>query len=141
VVALSSPQKGNADLSLQRAALFFEVGLYDSALFHYDRALREFKTQAYLQKYVMALNGKAYTLIKVRAYDEAKTLLDSALRTSKRSFGKSEEQALTYFVYGVLLDLTNHPVASLEMHQRGLGLRKELLGQQHILVSESCNGI
>jgi CHAT domain-containing protein/lipopolysaccharide biosynthesis regulator YciM len=126
---------------LERAEHFFELSKHDSALCHYDLAARGFKIQKVWKKYLTAMAGKAHTLIKLRVYDDARNLLDSALFVGDRFLGKSTELATVYFVYGILLDLTNKPEMSLAMHQKALSIRKSLLGTDHIQVSESYNGI
>ena len=132
---------GNADQSLERAEHFFELNKYDSARRHYNLAAHQFKVAKVWKKYITAIAGAAHSLIKLRKYDDAKKILDSALLIGNRSVGKSTELATAHFVYGILLDLINEPNASLEMHQEALAMRKTLLGENHLQVAESYNGI
>jgi tetratricopeptide (TPR) repeat protein len=139
--SFSFPFTEDSEQSLLRAERFFEQSKYDSALHYYNLAAKNFKTQKAWKKYITAVAGKAHTLIKLDAYDDARTILDSTLVFGNKLFGKSIEVASVYFVYGVLLDLTNKPKESLAMHQEALEIRKALLGPNHFQVSESYNGM
>lgn len=130
-----------SDISLEHAKHFFHLNQYDSALHHYNLAASNFKAQNNWKKYIEAVAGKAYVLVKLRRYDDAKVILDAALVEAEKWIGESPELATVYYVYGVLRDYSNRPEESLLMHQKALEMRKALLGANHFLVSESYNGI
>lgn len=139
--AFSFSLQSDSEQSLKLAAYFFEQNKYDSALRYYDLAAKNFKAQKNWAKYVTAAAGKAHALVKLNAYADATTILDSALNAGHKFLGKSSDMATVYFVYGVLLDLTNKPRESLAMHQQALEIRKTLLGPNHFQVAESYNGM
>lgn len=132
--------QGNPEM-LDRAEYFFERGNYKQALHHYGQAVTVLKHQKNWSKYLTAAAGKALTLIKLKEYNQSKQVLDSALALGIAAVGKTTEAAAVYYMYGVLLDLTNKPDASLNMHKRALMIRDSLLGAKHVQVSESYNGI
>jgi CHAT domain-containing protein len=134
-------QAGNgAEIAMERAEVFFEVSNYKKALQHYSIAANNFKIQKNWSGYLNAVAGKAYSLVRLNAFDDAKLLLDTAVIVG-HNIGESIEVARVYYVYGILLDLLNEPIESLAMHQQALNIRVRLLGSNHILVSESYNGI
>ncbi len=125
---------------MERAERFFEISNYKKALHHYSVAANDFKIHKNWNKYLNAVAGKAHTLVRLNAYDDAKLLLDSAVIVAN-NVGECIGVARIDYVYGILLDLLNKPGESLAMHRQALDIRRRLLGSNHILVSESYNGI
>jgi hypothetical protein len=85
--------------------------------------------------------GKGFSLIRLRNFEHARAVLDTALSVGTKSLGKNPEVATVYYVYGILHDFTNKPEESLAMHGEALLIRKDLLGPKHFKVAESYNGI
>mgnify|MGYP003575254829 CR=1 FL=1 len=139
--AIANPLPGDPALDLKRAESYFRVNEYERALHFFEKAASAFKVQESWKDYTRTIAGQAYTLAKVRKYNEAKILLDEVLSGVTGKVGKSEEVAMVYYVYGVLLDYTNKPEESLSMHHKALDIRKSWFGEIHVLVSESYNGI
>lgn len=130
-----------AEACLRQAQKLFDQNEFDSALLYYRRAANSFKTSARWNGYTEAMAGNAFSLIRLRKYEDARVVLDSALLKGRRYEEESAQLARVYYVYGILNDFTNKPDQSLAMHNRGLEMRKKLFGEKHFDVSESYNGI
>lgn len=128
-------------LDLKRAESYFQSNEYERAMQYFSQAADVFKLQENWKDYTRSIAGQVHALAKLRKYNEAKNLLDETLSAVEGKVGKSEEMAMILYVYGVLLDYTNKPEASLSMHHKALDIRKTLFGGNHVLVSESYNGI
>ena len=114
------PGKGPplAEACLRQAQKLFDQNEFDSALLYYRRAANSFKTSARWNGYTEAMAGNAFSLIRLRKYEDARVVLDSALLKGRRSEEESAQLARVYYVYGILNDFTNKPDQSLAMHTR-----------------------
>ena len=130
-----------AEAFFQKGEKLFHQNDFDNALIFYGRAAKTFREQALWKGYVKSMAGRAFSLMRLRHWEEARAVLDSARMAGDKSVGASAEMATVYYVYGVLHDFTNNPDRALALHGEGLAMRKKLLGERHFDVSESYNGI
>jgi tetratricopeptide (TPR) repeat protein len=155
-LAVQASQRAEIEAETARQTTDFMVGLFDvldpgeargntiTAREIMDQgALRieqELTDQPAIQATLMETMGKVYTSLGL--YDQATSLLSSALEKRRQRFGASHvEVARTLFRLGEVLTLNAAYAEAEPVYREALDMRRALLGAEHADVAETLNSL
>ncbi len=132
----------NSDVYFELAEKFKSNSKIDSALFYFNKAAIEYKSQENAQRYVDSYNQIGIMLTRQDEYDKAKVYLNEALTFGSVTLDAMNlSMATTYISLGVLYNAEGFFDESIAFHNRALTIRLSKLGRLHADVATSYGNI
>ncbi|MEN7549744.1 CHAT domain-containing protein [Rapidithrix thailandica] len=127
---------------LQEVEDLFLAENYFKASDLYLQYAKKFQAENEWEGYLYCLNQYTDCLRLTRNFNDAKIQLTTNVRDGKTYLGEEHPLVATaYYLLGICYDYTNQPDSALYYHNTALQMRLHLLGEQHLDVAKSYNGI